>query len=207
MHGSKLRLLAVAFLASALGGCVTTPKNTLRPEEVASFKIAEIRVQSKPGMFVNWDEGYRAYATAKKVPDHELAAASSSEEAKAFVGALVAARVKDGMERKMAGALNGSRPVRVEVTVTGMEISSAVQRVIVGGTNMISADITLVDAKTGAVLATRPSLFAAAPVGHGVLGATIQAAYDAANGPVIDRLSNDLGEKYRDWLIKEAGKA
>jgi hypothetical protein len=204
MRVLKLRLLAVALLASALAGCVTHT-NTLRPEDVASFKFAGVSVKVKPGLYANWDEGYRAYAAAKKIPDHELATTSNSEDAKAYVGGLAAAKVKEAMERQMAGALTGSRPVRIEVLVTGLEISSAVQRVVIGGSNQLSADIALVDAKTGAVIIERPSLFSIVGAGNGWLGAAIQAAYDAANGPVIDRLSNELSEQYKKWLINEAG--
>jgi hypothetical protein len=204
VHVLKLRLIAGALLASALGGCVTH-NNTLRPEDVANFKFAGVSVKVKPGLYANWDEGYRAYAASKKIPDHELATASNGDDAKAYVGGLAAAKVKDAMERQMAGALTGSRPVRIEVLVTGLEISSAVQRVVIGGSNQLSADITLVDAKSGAVIIERPSLFSVVGAGNGVLGAAIQAAYDAANGPPIDRLANDLSEKYKTWLINEAG--
>ena len=44
MRVLKLRLLAVALLASALGGCVTHPTRSTKAD-VASFKFADVRVR------------------------------------------------------------------------------------------------------------------------------------------------------------------
>ena len=65
---------------------------------------------------------------------------------------LLAGKVKDYMAKQMGGALNGSRPVRIEVVVTQFIVPTGAQRLLIGGAYVITADVTLVDAKSGAVL-------------------------------------------------------
>jgi hypothetical protein len=46
--------------------------------------------------------------------------------------------------------------VRVDVTVEEVFVSSVVQRVAIGGSHLIVADVNLVDAKSGEILAVKP---------------------------------------------------
>lgn len=190
-----------AAAALLMAGCATVP-NSLSPGEVQSFKLAGVSAGFAPDAGINWHDGYRAYATAKSIPDHEIANATGSEEAKAHVRGLLGARVKEAMERQMSGVLNGSRPVRIDITVRSFEISSAVQRVLIGGGYGMTGDVSVVDAKSGATLVAYPNLVAMVPALQGVGGALIQAAYDSGNPPA-DRIVNGFAEKFRDWLLKK----
>jgi hypothetical protein len=194
------RLLFVVLLSVTVSGCVTVA-NTLRRDDVASFKLSDVSVKFAPDTRINWHDGIRDYATAKNIPDHELAAATTSDEAKGHVQGLVATKVKTAMQNQVAGSLKGARPVRIEVVVLNVEISSAVQRILIGGGFSIVADVNLLDAKTGATIIAYPKLVYALPAGQGVLGTAVQAAYDAATAPPIDRVVNGHAETFRNWLM------
>lgn len=146
-------------------------------------------------------DGIHEYAALKRVPNHELNAFTESEEAKSWMRDHLASRVKVAVQQNLAGALGGARPVRAEIVVHRFELSSAVQRVVIGGDYRMIADVTLVDAKSGAVIVAYPEMLHAVPALHGWGGAIVQAAYDAANPPG-DRVVNGFAEKYRGWLLK-----
>jgi hypothetical protein len=206
MRVLKLRLLAVALLASALGGCML-PTNTLSKADIATFKLADIRVSVAPGAKIIWYEPLQAYAAAKKIPDEQYVDAIKTEEAKAHVNSLLASKVKGAMEKEMGAALNGARPVRLEIAVTQFLVPTAPQRLLVGGVYAINADITLVDAKSGAVLIAHPNLGASLHAEGGVVGVVAQAVVDSVGRPASDSLIDQLATIYRIWLINNAKKA
>ena len=80
----KLRWLAVALLASALAGCVTA-ENTLTKADVATFKLADVRVSVAPDAKIVWYEPLQAYAATKKIPDEQYADFIKTDDAKAHV--------------------------------------------------------------------------------------------------------------------------
>ena len=65
-----------------------------------------------------WEDGIRAYATSKAIPDHQIVTATNTPEGKAYVRDMLAPRIKAGrsIEQAMAGQLNGSRPVRLDLS-------------------------------------------------------------------------------------------
>ena len=94
-------------------------------------------------------------ASAPMLPPRRLSTTrsrppSDTPEGKAYVRNMLAPRIKAGIEQKMAGQLNGSRPVRLEVVVKRFAIAGAVQRILIGGGRGMVADANLVDARTGA---------------------------------------------------------
>jgi hypothetical protein len=95
----------------------------------------------------------------------------------------------------MAGQLNGSRPVRLEVVVKRFAIAGAVQRGMV-------ADANLVDARTGALIIAYRDLMVSIPVPGGLAGIAIQAAIDnASERSPADKVADLYGENYRNWLL------
>jgi hypothetical protein len=113
--------------------------------------------------------------------------------------------LKSGIEQKMAGQLNGSRPVRLEVVVKRFAIAGAVQRILIGGGRGMVADANLVDARTGALIIAYRDLTVSIPVPGGLAGVAIQAAIDnASERSPADRVADLFGENYRDWLLRRA---
>jgi hypothetical protein len=192
----------LAGLVPILAGCVTTAPSPLSPAEVQTFRLAEVRVTvpAEAGI-VGYDALTTEYAAAKRIPNYELNAATDTEEAKAWARNHLQARVKTAMEMQLWEALRGQRPVRAEVVVKGFQLSSAVQRVVVGGDYRMLADVTLVDAKSGAVITAYPEMLHVVAALNGWAGVIVQAAYDASNSPG-DRVVNGFAEKYKAWLLK-----
>jgi hypothetical protein len=110
-----LARLAALGVVLALAGCVTSAENSLSQNDIAAMKLTGATVSSDAQ--VQWEDGIRAYATAKAITDDQIATATDTPEGKAYVRNMLAPRIKAGIEQKMAGQLNGSRPVRLEVVI------------------------------------------------------------------------------------------
>jgi hypothetical protein len=189
----------------ALTGCVTTAENSLSQNDIAGMKLTGVTVSYTPDARVQWEDGIRAYATAKAITDDQIATATDTPEGKAYVRNMLAPRIKAEIEKVMAGQLNGSRPVRLEVVVKTFAISSAVQRILIGGGHGMIADANLVDARTGAVIVANPDLRAVLVVGQGIVGTAVQAAVDSASKQsTLEKLVDRYSETYRDWLLRKA---
>jgi hypothetical protein len=195
--------LAVLAGALALSGCVTT-ENSLSANDIANMKLTGVSVSYAPDARVTWDDGIRAYAQSKGIVE-DMASATNTPEGKAYVQNLLATHVKGAVERQMAGQLNGTRPVRLEVVVHSFAIASAVQRIVIGGGHGMTADANLVDARTGAVLLRHPNLAAYVGAAGGLVGTAVQSAIEsAAKIDNTDRVPEVWGANYRDWLLRRA---
>jgi hypothetical protein len=194
------RLSALASML-ALTGCVTA-ENSLSQNDITNMKLTAVTVGFTPNAFVQWEDGFRAYAAAKSIPDDQIAAATNTPECKAYVNNLLAPQIKASIERAMAGQLNGARPVRLEVTVHTLTMPSAVQRILIGGNRGMIADARLVDARTGAVILDHPRLSTQRATGQGIGGTLVQAAIDNnSERTAVEKVFDGYGETYRDWLV------
>src|SRR5882757_3206098 len=199
-----LARLAVLGGVLALAGCVTA-ENSLSQNDIAAMKLTGVTVSYAPDARVQWDDGFRAYAVAKAIPDDQIATAIDTPEGKVYVQNLLAPKIKAGVERAMAGQLNGSRPVRLDIVVKNFAIAGAVQRIVIGGGREMTATANLVDARTGAVIIANPGLRGYLYAGQGVLGTAVQAAIDSnATQSVADQVADRYGQNYRDWLLRRA---
>jgi len=199
-----LARLAALGVALALAGCVTA-ENSLSQNDIAGMKLTGVTVSYVPDAMVQWEDGIRAYATSKAITDDQIATATDTPEGKAYVRNMLAPRIKSGIEQKMAGQLNGSRPVRLEVVVKSFAIASAVQRILIGGGRGMVADANLVDARTGALIIAYRDLTVSIPVPGGLAGVAIQAAIDSASErSPADKVADLYGENYRAWLLRRA---
>jgi hypothetical protein len=192
--------LAVLAGALALTGCVTA-ENSLSANDIAAMKLTGVTVSYMPNALIRWDDGIRAYAASKGVADN-AAIPTYTPEGKAYIQAQLEPRIKAGVERQMAGELNGTRPVRLEVVVHNFIIVPVVQRVLLGGSHSMSADANLVDARTGAIILANPKLGALMAGGEGVIGAAVQGAFTNGGETTIDRLADIYGKTYRNWLLR-----
>src|SRR6185436_8518611 len=100
---ARFAALGVLF---ALAGCVTT-ENSLSQNDIASMKLTGVTVSFAPEPNIQFEDGIRAYATAKAITDDENAAADNTPKGKAFVRNMLAPRIKAGIEQGMAGQLIG----------------------------------------------------------------------------------------------------
>ena len=200
----ELARIAALGVVLALAGCVTA-ENSLSQYDIASMKLTDVTVSYTPDARVQWEDGIRAYATSKAITDDQIATATDTPEGKAYVRNLLAPKIKAGVGKAMAGQLNGSRPVRLDIVVKNFAIAGAVQRIVIGGGREMTATANLVDARTGSVIIANPDLRAYLMAGQGVLGTAVQAAIDnAAAQSVADQVADRYGQNYRDWLLRRA---
>jgi hypothetical protein len=197
---ARFAALGIAF---ALAGCVTTAENSLSQNDIAGMRLTGVTVSFAPDAQVQWEDGIRAYAAAKAITDDQIATATNTPEGRAYVQGMLAPRIRAEIEKVMVGQLNGTRPVRLDVIVKTFALSSAVQRVLIGGGRGMVADANLVDARTGAVIIANPDLRAVLFAGQGIVGTAVQAAIDnASTQNVVEKLVDRYGESYRDWLLR-----
>jgi hypothetical protein len=200
-----LARLAALGIACALAGCVTTAENSLSQNDIASMKLTGVAVSFAPDAGVQWEDGIRAYATAKAITDDQIATATNTPEGKAYVQAMLASVIKTAVTKSLNGQLIGSRPVRLDVVVKSFAVASAVQRILIGGGRGMVADANLVDARTGAVIIAYPGLRAASYAGQGIVGTAVQAAIDSSSEQsVAEKLASRYGEIYRNWLLRQS---
>ena len=202
--GTILRLrLAVLAGVLALTGCVTA-ENSLSANDIANMKLTGVSVSYAPDARIVWDDGIQAYAASKGIVE-DMATLTNTPEGKAYVQNMLAPHLKGGVEKQMAGQLNGTRPVRLDVVVHSFAIASAVQRVVIGGGHGMTADANLVDARTGAVILGHPNLMANVAAAGGLIGTAVQSAVEAAAKiDNTDTVANRWGATYRDWLLRRA---
>ena len=197
------RIAALAAML-ALAGCKTV-ENSLSQNDVGAMKLAAVTVSFAPEAHIQWEDGIRAYATAKAIPDDEIATRANTPEGNAYVRNMLAPRIKAALEQKVGPQLQGSRPVRLEVVVKSFVLASAVQRILIGGGRGMVADANLVDARTGALIIAYPDLRAVVYAGQGIVGTAVQAAVDAASTQApADKLVGIYGDVYCRWLLRPA---
>ena len=93
------------------------------------------------GRGIWWGEGERAFAASKGQSTTESDALAKTAEGQAYLRNAIATKIKASVERQLAGRLTGARPVRIEINVKDVTITSAIQRVLVGGHHSMTADI------------------------------------------------------------------
>jgi hypothetical protein len=192
------RLFLALLLAPALAGCATVA-NTLSADQVASFRLTGVNVGFTPDAKIAWGDGELAYAASKGVASHESGSVANTPEGKAYLRNAVASKLKPAMQESLAGRLNGSRSVRVDVTVKEVFVSSVVQRVAIGGSHLIIGDVNLVDAKSGEVLAAKPGVIGIMGAGAGVLGVVVDGAF---RDEPIDGVTRSFASVYGTWLLR-----
>jgi len=190
--------IAFGFAALALAGCVTA-KNTLSTDDVATLRFSGVDVSFAPDARIVWGDGERAFAASKRQPATESDDLAKTPEGQAYLRNAVASKVKAAVEQNLSGSLAGSRSVRINVTVKTLVIPSAIQRIIIGGHHSMTADVTLVDAKTGAALLPYEGQTTLAMAGQGIAGTILDAAL--LSDPV-DRVVASYATQYRDWLLR-----
>jgi len=192
-----LKTCVLALAAMALAGCVTA-SNTLSVDDVATFRLAGVDVAFAPEMNIWWGDGERAFAASKGQPATESETLAKTPEGQAYLRNTIASKVKASMERHLSGVLTGSRLVRVRVTMKNVHISGAVQRVIIGGGHGMTADVTIVDARTGATLLPYVGQSRGAAAGQGLGGVLVDAALF---GDPMDRVTDNYARTYTNWLL------
>jgi hypothetical protein len=198
-HVVLTRFLSAILLTFALAGCATVT-NTIPADQVATFRLDAVTVGFADGARIWWGDGERAFAATKGIPAEQSETVANTPEAQAFLRKAISDKLKAAIERQLRGKLTGTRPVRVLVNVKDLQISSAIQRIIVGGAHHLRADVQLVDARTGALLLAFPDQVAISAAGQGIGGALLD---HALLPDPLDRVVDNFSSQYSVWLLRE----
>ena len=193
------RSLLVLLLAAALGGCVTVA-NTVSPDQVAGYRLEGVAVSYAPDALIWWGDGERDFAVSRGLSPLASESLAQTPEAQAYVRAAIAAKVREAFTKRLAGELVGAQPVRVDVVIRTVQISSAAQRILIGGSHILKGDVNLSDPKTGRVLVAFPAQQAAAAGGGGLLGVALD---NALRSDPIDLAVDAYADQYAKWLLRK----
>jgi hypothetical protein len=192
------RIVAALAAGVALAGCTMGLGEKPDARLVQSFKLQHINVAVAPNAKFWWAEGERAYARSIGRSEVEGAALGETPEGRDYMRSAASQRIKAAFDRELMGRLNGTRPVRVDVVMDDIYISSPIQQVFLGASFRMHGSARLVDVRTGEVIATNPDLTISVGGSGGVIGTVIDRSIA---GDPMDRLASDLARSYRGWLL------
>jgi hypothetical protein len=194
------RLVVCLVLGFSLSGCITAD-NTLSIEQIASFRLQAVDVSVAPNAQILWDDPERAAAGQGSA---QVALAHAAAGAPADWPATARRTVSDLLRKSMIDLvgpeLNGTRPVRLVVRIHALEIVSPIQRIILGGSHHMTADVDLLDAKSGAVLLTLPAYTVLVGGGGGLVGVALD---NMIRDEPIRLVTASYAGEYRNWLLRK----
>jgi hypothetical protein len=179
--------VALLPLLVLLAGCATMSQNNLPQTKRDALRIDRVDVSFAPNAYINWPDVFRTLPQSGH-PD-------TNEGRFAFLEKRSGGRIRSLIESQVKSAFRGTEPARLKVVIRRLEVPSLVQRILIGGENIIAADITLTDGKTGQVLLT--SDFTSQAYAGGGLGAV---AVDVVAEEAIVRVSTNFGRALAQWL-------
>lgn len=198
---------------SLLAGCAGLPKPELSAALRDQYHVAEVVVDAPEDAELWWGDAERELAAKEGVmfSDGGDGSAISQEEfakrpaTRAYVGKKIAGIVQAAVQDKTEGLLNGSQAARLRLQVRSLHISSAIQRVIVGGGHNMSVEAWMVDMKTGQELTPRQKFIAVVFAGNGIGGVLADQIVNATMKDPVYRLADDIGQKTLVWLRPPQG--
>ena len=203
------RILLCLLLGLALTGCITAA-NTLSVEQLASFRLEAVDVTVAPNARIWWDDPevasaqsrnpQGAPATAQAARAGAPSAAAGLAEGQAPGRQAVAELLRKAMVTAVGPELNGARPVRLAVRIHEVQISSAIQRIIIGGDHRIMADVDLVDARSGVPLLSLPAHTVLVKGGGGLVGVALD---NIIRAEPIQLVTAAYAREYRNWLLRK----
>ncbi len=179
----SIRAVVVLALALLVGGCATSPQNTLTQDKRDSLQIDKIEVSFAPDAKILWFD-------AQGAPEDPAAKL-------AFLEQKAIGPIKAGLDAHIKAAFRGTDPAILRVRVRWIHIQAAAARIIIGASPYsINADLELVDARSGQTLLSASNFDAFSQSFGGVAG-ILEAA--VAEEPII-RVSNAFAHVLAQWL-------
>jgi hypothetical protein len=186
----KARQAFVAALAAILlASCAaTSATNTLPQARRDALRFDSIELSFAPDAVISWPDAMSEFANSG-TPDSPAAR-------RAFLERKAAGRIRAALDAEIRPAFRGTDPARLKVAIRRLEVPSAIQRILVGGSNALRADILVVDAKTGQPLLNAPDFNGVASGGSGL----VQVAVEQMFPDPIDRVSRVFASALKGWL-------
>ncbi len=212
--GSFMRVAAALAVALLVVACATLPKHTLSEADMASLTLAGVKVIFPSEHGVKWSEAAELEAKEKEAPKADLSRIDRAGF-RSYAEHRVAAALDTEGHRMIGPMLPGTRPVRLEITVrslliptsqerTGQVIAATALTAVIAGPIaagvaisttqgiFMTCDVALVDAASGAVLAS---------VGD-VKASSASAQF---SGESVDSIAAAVMAKVKGWLSERAG--
>jgi len=164
------------------------------------MRLQSVSVAYPPNARIWWGDGERAFASSKGLPVLQAEEAAKTEEGQSYLRKTITAKLAQAFTAALRNELQGTRPVRLEINVKDLEIASAAQRILIGGHHRLTADVNLVDARTGAVVLAFSEQNAIAHAGQGIGGVLLDNVF---LGEPIDRVIQNYATQYRNWLLRK----
>lgn len=120
--------------------------------------------------------------------------------ARDFIAAELRTMVKSEFNSQFADVFVGSRPARAVVHLKTVDIPASGRLLIGGQTAIIDAEITLVDARSGAPIVSYPGNSATRYIPGGVIAPIARVAIGDEGRRLLERYM----QQYREWLLRSA---
>ncbi|MDP4026423.1 hypothetical protein Q8W71_27745 [Methylobacterium sp. NEAU 140] len=191
----------VSLVALFLGACNTVAPNRLSASETADLRFTALDVQMPETARLRWSGGEAAYLRARGIDSNDPALIATPQ-ARAAIRDIAAERVKAVLQRALASRPEGTRPAKLSMTITEIEIASPAQRIVLGGgTSFIRADIEIRDQRTNALLTTYVGGLGGQYSGSGLIGVVTDAALEAGGrDDLFDRTAEAYAKSFVRWL-------
>ena len=196
--------LAVLAPALLLAACVTVAPHTISMESIRGLKLVDVEITGAE-VIRSWPELETAYARSPNADSEivqrlQLSSVGALPPARDFIAAELRAMVKSEFNTQFADVFVGSRPARAVVHLKTVDIPSSGRLLIGGQTAIIDAEITLVDARSGASIIFYPGNSATRYLPGGVIAPIARAAIGDEGRRLLQRYT----QQYRDWLLTGA---
>jgi hypothetical protein len=173
-------------LALLIAGCATLSENKLPQNKRDALRIDHVEISFAPDASINWPDVFYDFPSSEPATP---AARIAHLQRKA------GDKIRSNVDAKIRPAFRGNEPARLRVVIRRIEVPSVMQRILIGGGNVIAAEVTLTDARTGQVLLSAD--FTGTAYAGGGLSAL---AVDAIAQEAIVRVSANFGEALAKWL-------
>lgn len=215
-------LVALSLMAAlALTGCAIETAG-LSLSDVRSLRLEVVEVSAAPGATFWWGNAEREFAAnaagpagsqpkadkgkgkGESPPDssERYAALVASPEARAFMANKASSLVKAKLTSDVLPRYQGTRRAKLVVVIQQFSIPSPIQRATLGGVPVMIADVSVVDAVTGARIAqSQKPLSAAAQAGNGLVGVMVDQAFSGLE----ERMAASFAQRVVLWLPANGG--
>lgn len=200
-----MKFLLTCALALLVAGCVSVPQHSLKPDQIASFRLVGVSFSGEENI-ISWPSEEAEFLKQPGISPElgeKLRSGPDTRvpEIRPFFAKRLAERVAPIFQNEVGAALKGDRPVKAVIRIQELVAPSTALRVFVNNGSSLKATITLVDATTSAELVKYEgrSSFQQNPGGVAAI------ALSVTNFSIYqeDNLFQTYFYDYRRWLLKE----
>lgn len=194
-------LLAAVLSLSACAEMATLPP-ALSAEERQAYHVEQVVVTVPDDARIWWGTGDRQVAEAAGV-DYDDGAASDylhSPEGEAALREALRERFQRSASFGLRNMLAGEAPAALAIEVRNLQVASAAQKVLIGGSHGIEGAVQLFDMRNGQPISEPQYMLGDATGGSGIAGAIIDASRDDA----FNRVAANFVQNTQRWVRASA---